>query len=244
MSIAVARQAIRELEALADETIKRAKLGYWLKADPPIQRRGLWACEEILSHVNSGSSTSRALLGCVLSSLLNVERAIQLRLLALTRSEQLLVTRAVLQANLISIIPSEQREDRTYLTDSQGRTLSLGERRALARKPTPQSLERLLTDPDPIVLSHLLQNPRLTESLLLKIVTRRPQQPQTLFEIFEHPKWGQREEVKRALALNPSTPLPLRCILIFSLTVEEKESLRLERPPRLLLAALNRLGST
>ncbi|MEZ0310979.1 MAG: hypothetical protein ACAI38_04360, partial [Myxococcota bacterium] len=57
--------------------------------------------------------------------------------------------------------------------DTQGfvdRTLAsmtLGDRRALARRATRDQIMRLVGDPDPTVVMHVLNNPRVTESNVL-----------------------------------------------------------------------------
>src|SRR5262249_22788963 len=46
--------------------------------------------------------------------------------------------------------PSSQAAERGIVTSSSGRPLTLGERRALARKPSRGSLDKLLSDPHPM----------------------------------------------------------------------------------------------
>ena len=241
MTIAVARAVIRDLSALSDEQMRRRKLFDWLVGEEPLQKRGLWGCEEILSQAAAGSPTGRSLLGCALHALLALASSQQVCLLAISREERLPLARSTL---LASLMPTQRMSGggENHFIDDRGRTLSLGERRALARRPSSQHIEKLLFDPDPIVLGHLLQNPRLTEALLMKVVTHRPQHPRVLFDVFDHPKWGSRVDIKRALGMNPSTPLPLRCALVSYLNREDCDLIRREtQRSALLLAALNRI---
>jgi hypothetical protein len=88
-----------------------------------------------------------------------------------------------------------------------GRPLSLGERKSLARTNDREKLLLLLADPHPAVVAILLDNPHVTESDVLKIASRRPAAPDALTKLAAHPRWSVRHAVKRALVMNPSTPL-------------------------------------
>ena len=238
----VARGALRDLIALAEESTRQAMITTWLSStEEAHMRRGLWVSEEVLNQASEGGVDGRSLLTAALGALLSISRPRQVKLAALAREARLELTRATLLASLMPVSARVSRQDSTHLTAADGRSLTLGERRALARRPSSKTIERLLLDPDPLVLQHLLQNPRLTESLVLKIATHRPQLPKTLFAIFSHQLWGAREQVRRALALNPNTPLPIRCVLLSQVSAEDLEAIELEPArPTLLSAALRR----
>lgn len=87
-----------------------------------------------------------------------------------------------------------------------GRSLTLGERKSLARRPDRQSFDRLLRDPHPAVIRMLLGNPRLTEDDVVRLASRRPSFPDVLSEIARSPRWSVRPRVRVTLVLNPSTP--------------------------------------
>lgn len=87
-----------------------------------------------------------------------------------------------------------------------GRPLSLGERRALARKPTRATLDKLLADPHPLVIQILLGNPRVTEDDVVQMAARRPGRREVILEIARSPKWMARGRVRLAIVLNPGTP--------------------------------------
>lgn len=89
---------------------------------------------------------------------------------------------------------------------STGRSLTLGERKALARRPDRRSFDRLLRDPHPDVIRMLLGNPRLTEDDVVRVASRRPIFPDLLAEIARSPRWSVRPRVRVSLVLNPSTP--------------------------------------
>lgn len=91
------------------------------------------------------------------------------------------------------------------------REVTLGERRAWARKPDRAVLDRLLADPDPGVIRNLLANPRLVEADVVRMAARRPNTAACLRAIFQHPRWGRRLPVVEALIYNPHTPVDLAC---------------------------------
>jgi len=88
-----------------------------------------------------------------------------------------------------------------------GRPLTLGERKALARTHDREQITLLVRDPHPAVIAILLDNPHITESDIVRIAAARPAVPASLERIAAHPRWSVRHAVKRALVLNPSTPL-------------------------------------
>jgi hypothetical protein len=87
------------------------------------------------------------------------------------------------------------------------RPLTLGERKALARTHRRQDILLLVRDPHPSVVAILLDNPHVTEAEVLKIAAARPAVPESLAKVAAHPRWSVRQSVKRALVLNPATPL-------------------------------------
>lgn len=88
-----------------------------------------------------------------------------------------------------------------------GRPLTLGERKALARTHRREDLLLLVRDPHPAVVEILLGNPHVTEAEILRIASFRPAVPESLTKIAAHPRWSVRHAVKRALVMNPATPL-------------------------------------
>ncbi len=88
-----------------------------------------------------------------------------------------------------------------------GRPLTLGERKSAARTHDREQLGLLLRDPHPAVVAILIDNPHVTETDVVKMAAMRPAVPESLARIAAHAKWSVRHPVKRALVLNPATPL-------------------------------------
>lgn len=114
-------------------------------------------------------------------------------------------------------------------TARDGRPLTLGERRALARLPSRAALDRVLLDPHPMVVRNVLGNPRLTEDDVLRLVARRPAVASAIAEVARHPSWSQRARLRMAILQNPGTPPDISVPLVRLLV--RPELLRLLRSP-------------
>ncbi|MFW6051874.1 MAG: hypothetical protein ACODAU_11910 [Myxococcota bacterium] len=90
-----------------------------------------------------------------------------------------------------------------------GRPLTLGERKALARRNDRRLIARVLRDPHPDVIRVLLGNPSLTEDDVVRLCARRPVRSEVLREVFRAPRWLARYRVRRALVRNPHCPREL-----------------------------------
>jgi hypothetical protein len=86
----------------------------------------------------------------------------------------------------------------------EDRVLTLGERRALARKPSRAMLTKLLLDPHPLVVRIVLANPRITEDDVVMMAARRPTVPEVAVEIGK--AWSRRPRARLAVVLNPGSP--------------------------------------
>jgi hypothetical protein len=104
--------------------------------------------------------------------------------------------------------------------------IPLGVRRSLAKGSEKPMLEKLLLDPDELVIRHLLDNPRITEEDVIRIAARRPIPGSTLNEIAESRRWVSRTRVRVALARNPYTPTDVALRILGSLPLRELRELR------------------
>lgn len=102
------------------------------------------------------------------------------------------------------IASTKKEGDTQRLVDRSLASLTLGDRRALARKATQDQLTRLVGDPDPRVVVNVLNNPRTTESNVLAMCSKRPTVTAALETVIESPAWMRRPSVRIALAHNPN----------------------------------------
>lgn len=113
-------------------------------------------------------------------------------------------------------------EDEARVPDyGRGRPLTLGERRALARRPDRRDFDKLLRDPHPMVMVNLLANPRLTAEDLVRVSARRSTPREILLAIARHPRWSRERRVRMALILNPRTPEDIAVPFVSLLTRSE-----------------------
>jgi hypothetical protein len=106
-----------------------------------------------------------------------------------------------------------------------GRELSLGERKALARRPNRAAFDKLLRDPHPLVVGQLLENPLLTEDDIVRLVARRPANPEAQRAV-ARTAWLCRPRVRMALIHNPGTPSAIAVPLLAACTRPELAEVR------------------
>ncbi len=97
----------------------------------------------------------------------------------------------------------EQVRRAQVLKGKDGRPLTLGERKSLARNPGRFEIDRLLQDPAPEVVAHLLASPKMTEIDVVRVASRRPGVPEVLREVACSSRWVMRYRVRIALVSNP-----------------------------------------
>jgi hypothetical protein len=133
--------------------------------------------------------------------------------------------------------------ERSLATASSGRVLTLGERRALARRPSRAAFDKLLLDPHPMVVQNLLQNPRLTEDDVLRMVTRRPAYPDVIAAVARHSVWSQRARVRVAIVQNPGAPAEIAVPIVRLLVRHELQQVATasDLPPVVRAAATEQL---
>src|SRR5206468_4995790 len=83
----------------------------------------------------------------------------------------------------------------------------------------------MIRDPHPAVVAILLDNPHVTEQDVMRMAAMRPAVPESLAKIAGHARWSVRHAVKRALVLNPSTPLADAIRIATTLRAVELEEL-------------------
>jgi len=120
--------------------------------------------------------------------------------------------------------PGEERgraADPRVMTDPRGRAFTLGERKALARRPSRDLLEKLLLDPHPEVVANVLINPRTTEADVLRLVARRPGDSAILTRVARAPRWVHSARIRLALCMHPKLAPELAVPLVALLLRQE-----------------------
>ena len=84
--------------------------------------------------------------------------------------------------------------------------ITLGEKLSLARRASHHVLHHLRTETEPRVIEALLENPRMTEGILLPLVGRESTPPEVLRVIARNRRWGQSYGIRSQLCRNPRTP--------------------------------------
>ena len=85
--------------------------------------------------------------------------------------------------------------------------LAVGEKVAIARRCSPGLVSRIGQDPNPRVIQALLENPRLTEGVVLQLVSRDSARPELLAMVARDHRWGVRYRVRVPICRNPNTPV-------------------------------------
>ena len=139
--------------------------------------------------------------------------------------------RDLLEVSLdLRLMPALRRLAERYLVDRLP-SLTLGERISLARRAGTTLLQQLRFDAHERVIAAFLENPRLTEGILLPMLHRESTPPPVLRQVAASRRWGVRYEVRLALSRNPRLPLPLALGLLPGLKKADLQALA--RDPRL-----------
>lgn len=109
------------------------------------------------------------------------------------------------------------REDRIYDFDER----TIGERKSYASSSDPDMISKLIHDPEPMVVERLLQNPRVTEKDVLKIITRRPVNPELIKVVSNSQKWNTSYTVRDAIVRNPYSPASLALKILPSIMKQD-----------------------
>ncbi len=95
--------------------------------------------------------------------------------------------------------------------------LSLGEKLSLARRASGRVAGALLRDSEPRVIDAALQNGRVTETAVIKELSRQSASPQLINALCNDPKWKLRTDIVIALVRNENTPIAVAIDLATSL---------------------------
>src|SRR5439155_12544841 len=83
---------------------------------------------------------------------------------------------------------------------------SLGERLSMARRASGRVAAALLLDPEPRVIEAALDNPFLTEALVVRSLKHQKALPPLVEILCRHSDWCHRRDIQIALLQNENTP--------------------------------------
>ncbi len=197
------RERIERIARVPDVAMRRALFGEELAQLGDLA--ALWSIDVLVREVLEGSTEAQGVYDGLYQpelagELLGEQRLIRLKDLAMEQAAH--GAHHWLSSTEAAGAKREEKVDRP--PDER----PLGVRRADARKARGAELEKLLSDPDPKVIEHLLDSPQITETFVLKLASKRPVRPDALVVITRHPRWFSRYGIKRALLLNPYLPSP------------------------------------
>lgn len=117
--------------------------------------------------------------------------------------------RDLLEVTLDTRVPPVVRRsaERQLLSRLPG--ITLGEKLTLARRAGHTLLHHLREERDARVLQAMLENPRMTEGILVPLVSRGDTAPELLRVVAENRRWGRSYGIRSHLCRNPRTPGPL-----------------------------------
>lgn len=195
----------RALPAVRESALRAAFLRSELLGADPVDAAE--ALDDLADGAEQADPVSRDVLAAALPTLTDPAQAAWVEGLRETaQARSLLALARLLRRRRNSEAPeSGDPSTRPLRTPPGARPLTLGERKAMARKPTRLQLDRLLLDPHPAVIRALLANNRLTEEDVVRMAARRPAYPDVLAEIARTPQWTRRARVRMALVQNPGT---------------------------------------
>lgn len=138
-------------------------------------------------------------------------------------------------------LPPPLRRAAENLLKERLQDLALGERMALARIAGRALICVLRNESQEMVISALLNNPRMTEEDLL-LMCNTSRSPKVLTRVGQSERWRARPPVRLALARNRHTPLALAVSLLPDLSEEDLRDLSQHRElPQALRSAAVRL---
>lgn len=106
------------------------------------------------------------------------------------------------------------------------RDVTIGERRTLARGRDRKLLERLLYDPNELVLTNLLNNPALLVADVVVVASRRPTDANLLRVVCENVRWFKELRVREALVHNPYAATGVSLKLLPTLPIQALRRIR------------------
>ena len=118
-----------------------------------------------------------------------------------------LYTFDLMQVALTPVVPADVKHAADETLCNRLDTIGSGERLTLAHRGSGRIAEALLSDAEPRVMQAALHNGRLTESSIVRALTRADATATFVDAVAHHPSWSLRREVRVALLRNEKTPM-------------------------------------
>jgi len=131
----------------------------------------------------------------------------------------------LVQYSLSPAVPAELKRHAEEYIIARLPQLPLGQRITLARRGPGRVAGALVATGHAQVLEIALENPRLTEGQVLKVLWRDKLPQTVVLTVANHRKWSQYYNVRLALVRNASTPLSIVLGLLPQLTVADLREL-------------------
>lgn len=118
-------------------------------------------------------------------------------------------------------------------------TISPGQKLSLARRASGRVAGVLLLDPDARIIRAALENPSMTEALIVRALTKLGASSALVLAVCNHSKWSLRREIRVALLRNEKTPMGYALEFAHTLPVGVvKEVLKSSRLPSSVKSSL------
>ena len=118
-----------------------------------------------------------------------------------------LYTFDLMQVALTPVVPADVKHAADEILCNRLDTIGSGERLTLAHRGSGRIAEALLSDAESRVMQAALLNPRLTESSIVRALTRGDATAIFVDAVAHHPSWSLRREIRVALLRNEQTPM-------------------------------------
>jgi hypothetical protein len=190
-----------------------------------LQRRDL--VPEVIQQINknTGAMKSRKVRLAVASHP-RTERRLSLRLIREFHTGDLA------RFALLSRVAADLKHAAAELLLTRLPSITLGERISLARRAPAMVAAALLLDKEPRVWQAALENPRLTETGVVKALQRPGASHAFVAFLCRHAKWSVRSEIQAAFLLNENTPLAHALVFARALPVAQvRDILHVSRLP-------------
>jgi hypothetical protein len=118
-----------------------------------------------------------------------------------------LYTFDLMQVALAAVVPADVKLAAEETLIHRLEAISIGEKLSLARRASGRISAELLLENELRVVSAALENTRLTEAAVIKVLMRQDAPEKFVEMVCRHPKWSVRREIRVALLRNEKTSL-------------------------------------